>query len=91
MYVYACMCVCVCIYIYIYMYIYIGLNHLTLKRPPFSAATTSATERPAFLDGMARDVYASTDANSISDRINQSRHYMQRGTRASAEGFMRPS
>lgn len=48
-------------------------------------------EHPSFLDGVARDVYANTSIDAISERINQSKHYMQRGSRASAEGFMRQS
>lgn len=64
---------------------------LLQEQPAQAAPEGGGAERPAFLDGVARDVYASTSVDSISDRINQSRHYMQRGSSAAAEGFMRPS
>ena len=41
--------------------------------------------------GIARDTYSETGVNSIADRINQTKHTMQRGVNAGAESFMRPS
>eukprot|EP00965_Chrysotila_dentata_P255572 6212272-Pleurochrysis_carterae.AAC.1 len=45
--------------------------------------------RPQFLDNVARDVYASAETGAVADRINQTKHYMQRGSKASAENFLR--
>ena len=47
-----------------------------------------AEERPAFLDAVSRETFADTNINSVADRINQQKHYVQRGTSAAAENFM---
>ena len=61
------------------------------KRQRERLAAADDDERPAFLDSVSRETFADTNINSVADRINQQRHYVQRGTSASAEGFMRPS
>lgn len=47
------------------------------------------SEEPAFINKFAQGVYAGANSASVADRINQQRHYVQRGTGASAENFMR--
>ena len=41
---------------------------------------------PDFVNDLAREV---TGGASVADRINQQKHYTQRGKSAGAEGFMR--
>ena len=48
-------------------------------------------ERPNFLDDVARGTFADTNIGSVADRINQQKHYVQRGHRASAENFLKRS
>ena len=55
-----------------------------------AAAANEEDERPAFLNKVAKETFDDTNINSVADRINQQKHYVQRGTSASAEGFLRP-
>jgi hypothetical protein len=45
--------------------------------------------RPAFLDAVSRETFAETNINSVAERINQQKYYVQRGTSAAAESFLR--
>jgi|TARA_B100000524_G_C23584607_1_gene346684 hypothetical protein len=47
--------------------------------------------RASFLDEMARGSFSNAGINSVAEHIQQQKHYSQRGNRASAESFMRPS
>ena len=40
---------------------------------------------------VARGTFADTNIGSVADRINQQKHYVQRGHRASAENFLKRS
>ena len=53
-----------------------------------ATAAADAEERPAFLDAVSRETFAETNINSVAERINQQKHYVQRGTSASADNFM---
>ena len=53
------------------------------------AAQLDEDERPAFIEGVARQTFADTNINSVAESINKQKHYVQRGTSAGAESFMR--
>ena len=44
---------------------------------------------PSFLSDVARSTFASTDDESLANRISQRAHYVQRGMRNNAETFMK--
>ena len=54
-----------------------------------SSLGLSPDERPAFIEGVARQTFADTNINSVAESINKQKHYVQRGTSAGAESFMR--